>query len=139
MSEQETTDEFTLDDLLDDLGATHGPETPEEKLYRELTEGKYPKLHNCIYWMKHELHTLAHLQNKNWIISKLNGPNRVQVSHKEIARALLEYYFQMTNLPRFSGEDAIRRGTAVDMVKFLDKIMEEPTLKKLIENPTLLI
>lgn len=128
-----------LDDVLTDIGINQGPETPEEKLYREFTEGKHPKINTLtLYWLKHKLHVYKHLQEKNWIVSKLSGPTRVQVSHKELCRALLQYYFMMTNLPRFEGEDAIRRGLAVNMDKFLDMILEYPTIKKLIENPTLL-
>ena len=129
-----------FDDILGDLGISEAPETPEEKLYREFTEGKHPKINTLtLYWLKHELHVYKSLNEKNWIISKLSGPSRTQVSHKELCKALLEYYFRMTNLPRFYGEDAIRRGVAVDMDKFLDLIIEYPTIKKMIENPTLLV
>lgn len=131
-----------LDDVLADLGIGDviPNETPELRLYRELTEGKpYPKFHNCIYWLKHELYVYKHLQDKNWHVSKLNGAARAQVSYKELTRAFLEYYFQMTMLPRFEGEDAKRRGVAPDMAKFLDIVMEHELVKKLIENPHLLV
>lgn len=133
-----STDDI-LDDLLDDLGVENKAETPEEKLYRELTEGKHPRLFNAQYWLKHELHVYKHLMEKSMYVVKPSGPQRIQVSYKELSRALLEYYFQMTHLPRFSGEDAIRRGVAVSMDKFLDIVMEHPLLKKVIDNPSLLV
>lgn len=131
-----------LDDVLADLGIGDviPNETPEQRLYRELTEGKpYPKFHNCIYWLKHELYVYKHLQDKNWHVSKISGPSRAQVSYKELTRAFLEYYFRMTMLARFEGEDAKRRGVAPDMNKFLDIVMEHELVKKLMDNPHLLI
>lgn len=143
-----------LDDVLNQIGGfddTIPNETPELRLYRELTEGKpYPKFHNCIYWLKHELYVYKHLQDKNWHVSKISaatgrpsgqisGLARTLVSYKELTRAFLEYYFQMTMLPRFEGEDAKRRGLAPDMDKFLDIVMEHELVKKLIENPHLLV
>lgn len=129
-----------FDDILGDLGISSAPETPEEKLYREFTEGKHPKINTTtLYWLKHEIHKFNHLLSLNWHVSKPNGPTRVKVEYKELCRALLEYYFLMTNLPRFQGEEAKRRGMAVDMNKFLDMVIEYPTIKKIIENPTLLV
>lgn len=130
----------SIDDFLLDIGVSNEPETPEDKLYREFTEGKHPRINTLtLYWLKHELHVYNHLMEKNWHVSKLNGSARSKVEHKELCRALLQYYFLMTNQPRFEGEEAIRRGMAVDMDKFLDRILEYPTIKKLIDSPTLWI
>lgn len=132
-------DEFLGDIGLDHIADINKDETPEQKMYREQTEGKYPKIANCVYWLKHELHVYMSLKEIGWHVSKPNGATRLQVSLKELARGLLAYYWRMIALPRFEGEDAIRRGTAVDMEKWLDLVIEYPTIKNLIDNPTLLV
>ena len=128
-----------LDELFDDLGIVNKDETPEEKLYREVTDGKHPKMISIHYWFKHEWHVYNRLLGNNWLLVKPNGPTRTQVSAKELSRAFLAYYFRMTMLPRFEGEDAKRRGSAVNMDQFLDLVLEEPTIKKIIDNPSLLV
>lgn len=114
------------------------PVTTELGLFQRWTEGKHPKIFNCHYWLKHELYVYKSLQEKLWIVSKPNGPTRLQVSNKELARALLEYYFEMVTHSSFYGERTGERGKLVDMDKFLDLVIEEPTIKKLIERPELL-
>jgi hypothetical protein len=131
-----------LDSVLNDLGIGDAipNETPEQKLYRDLTTGKpYPKFPNCIYWLKHELRVYNHLIEKTWHVSKPNGATRLQVSYKDLARAFLEYYFLMVYLPYFEGEDALRRGVAVNMERFLDIVMEDSVIKKVLDDPTKLI
>ena len=137
--ETPTEDGDILDELFGAIGIENKDELPHEKLYREFTEGRYPKMINVQYWFKHEWYVMSHYRAKGWFLSKPNGANRVQVGNVELSRAMLEYFFHMTQLPRFKGEDAIRRGQAVDMEKFLDLVMEEPTIKKIIENPNILI
>jgi hypothetical protein len=110
--------------------------TPEQKFYDELTtDGKYKRIENCIYWLKHTLFVYTTLQEKNWIMTKPTGPGRIQVPTKELVRGLLQYYFEMHFLPKFQNE----RGTGLDMEKFLDLCIEHDTVKKLIANPTLFI
>lgn len=137
MSDTETDD--VLGDLYEMIGVENRDELPHEKLYREFTEGKHPKMIMVQYWFKHEWYVYNSFLSQGWIVSKPSGDKRIQVSARELSRAMLRYYFQMTNQPRFTGEDAVRRGLNVDMEKFLDLVMEEPTIKKVIENPSQLV
>lgn len=133
-------DDTILDDLLSDLGVENPKDlTPEDKFFRELTEGKFPKLYNCQYWLKQELYVYTHLFEKNWIVSKLSGPYRTQVPTKQLARAFLEYYFFMTALPKFENERGTEMKKSCDMQKFLDLVIEYAPIKNLIENPKNLI
>lgn len=109
--------------------------TPEIDFYNELTQGKMPKIHNAQYWFKHQLFVYTSFTEKNWIVSKLSGPGRVQVPIKEVSRALLEYYFLMVYHAKFFNDRARERGMLVDLQKFLDLIIEYPTIRKLIDNP----
>lgn len=128
-------DDF-LEDILDGLGVEDKDRTSEQKYYDDLTqEGKYKKIENCIYWFKHQLYVYNSLKEKNWIIARSNGPTRVQVTNKELGRFLLEYYFLMHALPKFQNERGAHN--QLDMERFLDLVIEYPTIKKLIENPTL--
>ena len=131
-------------DIFEEIGADlnivpEPPLTPELGMYRELTEGKMPRIYNAQYWLKHELHVYNSLLNKNWIVSKPNGPTRLQVSRRELTRALLAYYFRMVYLVRFEGERASERGKLVNMDQFLDLVIEYGPIKKLIEDPLALI
>lgn len=129
-----------LDTLMDDMGLTDPvPATPEDGLYMEWTSGKMPKIYNCQYWLKQELYVYRHLQDKMYIVSKPNGLTRLQISTKELARGLLEYYFLMVAHTKFHGERAGERGMLVDMERFLDLVLEQETIKKLIDNPANLI
>ena len=130
-----------FEEISTDLGvAAVEPETPEIGMYNEWVHTKpHPKIYNCQYWLKHELHVYTHLYNKNWLVSKPNGLSRLQVPRLELARALLEYYFLMVAHTKFYGERHEQRGKLVDMNKFLDLVLEHPTIKKLIDDPNTLI
>lgn len=101
--------------------------TIEEQFYQYLTSEKMPKIYNCEYWLRHELAVYAHLQEKLYLLTKPSGPVRVQVSIQEQTRVLLEYYFLMYYLPRFVRTDG---RAACDMGKFLDLVMNDPTIRK---------
>jgi len=120
-----------FDQIEQDLGISPEPAaTPELGFFNELTQGKMPKIHNAQYWLKHELYVYTSLFEKNWIVSKPHGPTRQQVSFKELTRALLEYYFLMAYHARFVNERAKEQGKLVDLQKFLDLVMEYPTILK---------
>ncbi len=124
----------------EDLGLAPPPAaTPELGFFEELTQGKMPKIHNVQYWLKHELFVYTHLMGKNWLVSKPHGAARQQVSIKELTRGLLEYYFLMAYHARFHNERAKERGMLVDMDKFLDLVLDYPTIQKLINNPRELV
>jgi hypothetical protein len=134
-------------DIHDQKMKDHGlyvpePKTHEQGLYDYWVNTKpHPKIYNCQYWLKHELYVYKTFHEKGWIISKpwKHGEARVQVTFKELARELLRYYFQMVTLSSFEGERRAERGMLVDLDKFLDLVIEHPTIKKLIENPDTLI
>lgn len=119
-----------------DLGITPEPAaTPELGFFNEFTLGKYPKIYNVQHWLKHQLFVYTSLLENNWIMTKPSGVSRQQVSLKEVTRAVLAYYFQMAYLPRFVNERAKEQGKLVDLEKFLDLVMEHPSIQKLIANP----
>lgn len=132
-----------FDEILNDLGITPVvAATPELGMYIEWTEGKMPKIYNCQYWLKHELCVYTSLLEKSWFISKPNKAfttGRSQVNLGELTRALLEYYFLMVAHAKFHNERAKEQGKQVNMVQFLDLVMEHSEIKKLIENPHRLI
>ncbi len=130
-----------LDEISADLSLTAPePETPELGFYEYLTNTKsHPRIYNCQYWLKHELFVYRSLKDKNYITTKPNGLQRLQITNKELARALLEYYFLMVFGTKFHGERHTERDKLVNMDQFLDLVMEHPVIKKLIENPETLI
>jgi|SRR6185369_5840303 len=129
------------DQIMEDLGlSVPEPETPEQGLYDYWVNTKpHPKIYNCQYWLKHELYIHKTFREKGWHMSRPNGTGRLQVTPHELARELLRYYFQMVTLSSFEGERHAERGKLVDLDKFLDLVIEHPTIKKLIESPDTLI
>src|ERR1700704_1196055 len=108
-----------FDSILDGLGVDTTPESPEKAFYIQLTEeGKYKRIENCIYWLKHELCLYEDLKNKSWSIVRPSGNTHSRVPQLEVARAMLEYYFLMYFLPKFENE----RGTVLSMSAFLDLV-----------------
>jgi len=134
------SDIFDIDSIMSDLGVTpKQPPTTEGGLFEDWTAGKMPKIHNCQYWLKHELYVYASLLEKNWIVSKPHKEGRQQVSMKELAKALLEYYCLMFQHGTFVNARAQEQGKLVSLAKFVDLLVEYPTIKKLIDNPHELI
>lgn len=130
-NQQEDADEF-----YDMLNIHIKPDqTPEEKFFDELTEGRYPKISNALYWLKHELFVYTFLQDKMYIVTKPSKDGRIQLSTKELARAFLQYYFDMIYLPRFETDRPERKHLMVNQEKFLDMILDYPLIKKTIEDP----
>lgn len=131
-------DDFDLDEMLDDLGPSNIPsnETPEQKLYRELTaEGKYKKIENARFWLKHELYLAHDLEQQGYIVYKPHKDQRVKVSRLELAKKYLEYYFLMMYLPRFETDRPEMQHKLIKMGPFVDMIVEHPVIKEIIENP----
>lgn len=128
-------DDYTAFDQAMGMAPTP-PATPELGFYNEQTaEGKYKSIENCIYWFKHELCVYMHLDNKGYSVYTLSGVTFKRVPVKDLARALLEYYYLMHYHTRFHGERAKEMNKNVDLQKFLDLVMEYPTIKKIIANP----
>ncbi len=110
--------------------------TPELQFYNEQTaEGKYKRIENCIYWFKHELYLYMHLKDHSYNLYMPHANTIKQVSMKDLSRAILKYYFLMHYHTKFHSERAAEMNKLVDIEKFLDLVMEYPTIKKLIENP----
>jgi hypothetical protein len=76
-----------------------------------------------------------HLKDKGYDVYSASGTGAKKVTIKDVARAFLEYYYLMHYHARFFGERAIELGKQVDLQKFLDLVMEYPTIKKIIANP----
>ncbi len=129
------------DQIMEDLGlSVPEPETPEQGLYDEFVNGRpHPKIYNCQYWLKQQLYVHKTLYEKGWHVSKPIAGGRLQVTKLELARELVKYYFQMAHLSRFQSERRTERGMLVDLDKFVELILENPTIKKLIENPDTLL
>jgi len=130
--------DLDLDDMLDGLGASNIPsnETPEQKFYRELTaEGKYKKIENVRFWLKHELYISHDLEQQGYIVYKPHKDGKIKVSRAELARKYLQYYFYMMFLPRFEIERPEMQHKAVKMEPFLDLVVGHPSIKEIIENP----
>lgn len=129
-----------INEMFGALGVTD-PDTlgPEDKLYREWTASgdKHQKIYNCQYWLKHELYVYLHLKDKNYLVCKNTSNGRVELDIKVLAKSLLEYYFLMTQSPRFKSDDS-RPEMAhklADLPTFVDLILEHDAIKKLIANP----
>jgi hypothetical protein len=107
--------------------------TPEERFYYDMTSGKYSKIYNCRYWLNQELSVCNHLINDNsWIIGKSNKIGRVQVSLHELARSLVKYYLQMTNLPRFTTNTEGKPSANIETV--LDMMLAHPEISRTISQ-----
>lgn len=127
-----------MDDIMGDMGLKDPePLTNEDRLYDYWVNSKpYAKIHNCEYWLKHELFVYKSLQDKfNFNVYKPIGLKFARVDIKELSRALLRYYFCMVTLPSFENERAAERDKLVDLEKFLDLVMECPVIKNRINNP----
>ena len=131
-----------------DMFAALGVEAPKEPTTEDeffdyltgKTADKYPRIHNMQYWLKSQLVPIVYMLNdKNWIVSKLSGPTRTQVSLKEISRYMLDYYLDMTFHVRFHGERGKEQKKLLDKEKVLDLVIEYPAIKKLIDDPTILL
>jgi hypothetical protein len=129
-------DDFSIDDLMDDIGGVKSPledMTPEERMHHEYTsEGKYQKIYNCRYWLNCELSVYNTLLEKNYLITKTSGLSRVAISWNDLARGLLEHYFLMVAFVRFDKSAATPHRPQVDMAKFLDMILEHDEIKRTI-------
>lgn len=128
--------DIDLDDMLADLGPPVSNDPPEQKFYKELTDdGKYKKIENVRYWLKHELYIYHDLEQQGYIVYKPHKDGRVKVSRAEMARKYLEYYFHQYHLPRFQHERPEMQHKLVKMEPFLDLIVEHPIIKEIIDNP----
>lgn len=139
MSIQAPDDDIDFTELLD-IEYVDTTKTPAQRYFEELTSGKHPKLYNAQYWLKHQLYVHTYLLRKNWIVSKPNKDGgRTQVGMQEITRAFLRYYFDMVALAKFETDRPERAAMVVNREEFLDLVMGEPTIKKLMEDPAMLI
>lgn len=125
------------DDIMEDIFADLGVEKPkpltqEDEYIDYLTCDKHQKIYNMQYWLKNQLYVYTHILSKNIIVSKIanigKGPQRVQVSIREVTRVLLEYYLQMTALPRFQGHNAC------SMERVLDLLLERQEIRSVIQK-----
>lgn len=130
------SDDIDLDELIEDLGPPILNETPEQKLYRELTDdGKYKKIENVRFWLKHELYIAFDMEKQGYVVYKNFKDGKMKVSRAELARKYLEYYFNMMYLPRFENERPEMQHKLVKMEPFLDMVVAHPVIKEIIENP----
>lgn len=127
----------SLEDLLGDLGIVNAfaAATPEEEFYNEIVAGKMPKIANARYWLQHEIYKFDYLTEYHLVpmraVGSSTGTRHSPISVLEFARHMLRYYFQMMHMPRFMDLPARK---ACDMEKFLDYVLEEPTIKRTING-----
>lgn len=135
------------DDILGDFVTGDGleafqPKSPEQQLFDYYCLTKpHPPIHNCRYWLKQELNIYKHFKEKGWHMSKPNKLTepRSQLTMEELTRSYLEYYFLMYHHSRFYSERREERDKIVDLQKFLDMILTDHIIKKLMTDPNTLI
>lgn len=129
------TDDFSIDELFDDIGGVKTPfddMSPEQRMYSEYTSDKYQKIYNVRYWLNHELSVYSTLLEKNYLLVKPSGNSRIALSWYELARGLLEHYFLMVAHVRFDKTAATPHRPQVDMHKFLDMVLDHEEIKRTI-------
>ena len=130
-----------MSDEYEDFDALMGmtppePDTPEIEFYRELTEeGKYKRIGNCIFWLRHELYIHVHMQQAQLNVYIPSGAGLRKATLKEVTRVLLEYYFLQHHHARFDNPRAKEMGREANIQIFLNLVLENPSIKKLIANP----
>ena len=123
------------DDLLKSLGLSAAPIDSNDLFFQEITNGKYTKIDNMIYWMKDEIAKWLFLQSHNTQITKnvvSNGKPFVRtLTRMEYSKLMLKYYLQQYHLPRFSKEVF---ATPCDYDTVIGKIVTYERMKKVIDE-----
>lgn len=127
--------EQTLDEALASIGLDNSPITREDELYLLLTEGKHPRISNCRYWMIGEISRYKHMKELGIKVTKdkvLDGKlQAVMLSNVEYAKIAIGYFLMAYHLPYF---EPLGDRPAANLVKMVDKLVEHPSIKEIIEK-----